>query len=134
MAQARSAVVGDSVAIGLSGLCLAHCLALPVAASLLPVMGVWAEAEWTHWLFAFVAAPVSLWTLARGTAPAWPVARRATLTLAGAGLALLFAGAAEFPSHDLETPVTVVGALLLAIAHILNWRRREPPCHPNPTV
>ena len=31
MPAARSAVLGDGVAIGLSGLCLAHCLALPLA-------------------------------------------------------------------------------------------------------
>lgn len=121
MTQARSAPLGDGFAIGLSGLCLAHCLALPLAASLLPVLGAWAEAEWVHWLFALVAAPVSAWTLMRPAGRSWRV-----VGLAALGLVLLFAGAAEFPSHELETPVTVAGSLFLAAAHILNWRRRRP--------
>lgn len=118
-----SAAVGDGFAIGLSGLCLIHCLALPVAASLLPVAGAWAEAEWVHWLFALVAIPVSLWTLARPADRSWPI-----LAVALAGLALLVAGALEYPSHELETPVTVAGGLVLALAHVMNWRRRSRTC------
>ena len=51
-------------AIGLSIACLAHCLALPVAAAFLPVLGVGSEAAWAHWAFVAVAAPLSIWTLA----------------------------------------------------------------------
>lgn len=117
------AAFGDSVAIGLSGLCLAHCLALPVLVSLLPVAGAWAEAAWVHWSFVLVAAPVSLWTFLHPKQRAWPL-----IGLAGAGLASLVAGAAEFPTHELETPLSVVGGVMLAGAHLLNWRRR-PRCH-----
>jgi len=107
---------GDIAAIGLSSLCLVHCLALPLMASLLPLAGAWAEAPWVHWAFALTAAPISLWALTRRPA-VWP------LGLGAAGLLLLFAGAAEFPGHETETVVTVAGGLLLACAHILNWRR-----------
>ena len=62
MSTRRAATFGDTVAIGLSGLCLAHCLALPIFASLLPIAGAWAEAAWVHWLFVGIAAPVSLGT------------------------------------------------------------------------
>lgn len=123
MSTPRVAAFGDSFAIGLSGLCLVHCLALPVAASLLPVLGAWTETEWVHWLFALMAAPISAWTLMRPADRSWRV-----IGLAALGLALLFAGAAEFPSHEMETPVTVAGSLFLAGAHILNWRRRRPHC------
>lgn len=123
MSASRTAVVGDSFAIGLSGLCLVHCLALPLAASLLPVAGAWAEAEWVHWLFVGTAAPVSLWTLGRR-----PSRGLGILGLALAGLALMVAGAAEFPAHGAETPLTVAGGLLLALAHGLNWRRRLVAC------
>lgn len=123
MPAARSAVLGDGVAIGLSGLCLAHCLALPLAASLLPIAGAWAEAEWVHGLFVAVAAPVSLWTLGRSRSRNLPV-----VALAVGGLALMVAGAAGFPSHEAETPLTVAGGLLLALAHGLNWRRRRVAC------
>ncbi|MDQ8756291.1 MerC domain-containing protein [Sphingosinicella sp. LHD-64] len=116
---------GDALAIGLSGLCLVHCLALPVLASLLPMLGAWTQAEWVHWGFAAVAAPVSLWTLTRPNA-AGP--SKAAIALASAGIALLFAGAAELPTHDAGTPVTVAGSLLLATAHLLNWRRRGGVC------
>lgn len=128
MSQSRSVALGDGVAIGLSSLCLLHCLALPVAASLLPLAGAWAQAEWVHWLFVAVAAPISAWVLLVRTPRSWPL-----IALAGLGLALLVAGAAEFPSHDLETPVTVAGGVVLALTHVLNWRARlkrngQPPC------
>lgn len=108
--------LGDMVAIGLSGLCMIHCLALPLAASLLPLAGAWAEAPWVHWAFALTAAPISLWTLTRHPAPA-------PLLLGAGGLVLLFLGAAELPSHETETLTTVSGGLLLALAHLINWRR-----------
>lgn len=108
---------GDFVAIGLSGLCLAHCLALPFAAGFLPMLGAWAEAEWVHWAFVAVAAPVSLWTLLRGGLST------STVGLAILGLALLIVGAAGYPSHDWETGLTVSGGLALAGAHLINWRR-----------
>lgn len=123
MPTPRAAAFGDSFAIGLSSLCLAHCLALPLVASLLPVAGAWAEAEWVHWLFVLLAAPVSLWTFLHPKRRTWLL-----IALAGAGLALLVAGAAGFPSHELETRLSVAGGLVLAGAHILNWRRR-PRCH-----
>lgn len=34
--------------IGLSALCVLHCVALPVLAALLPALSVWTEAEWVH--------------------------------------------------------------------------------------
>ncbi len=119
-----AASLGDRCAIGLSGLCLVHCLGLPMALSLAPAAFVWGEAEWVHGVLFLLALPVSLWTLAGSSDRSWPL-----LGLAGLGLALLAAGAAGFPSHDMETPVTVTGALLLAAAHGLNWRRRTPACH-----
>jgi hypothetical protein len=55
----------DASAIGLSGLCLAHCLLLPVAAALLPALAVAAEAEWLHLAFAASALPIAGLALAR---------------------------------------------------------------------
>ena len=99
---ARAQTWGDFAAIGLSFLCMIHCLALPVAASLLPLFGAFAEAPWVHWAFAATAAPIAAWTLTRPDAH----------------------GRREWPSHELETPVTVSGGLMLAVAHLLNWRCR----------
>ena len=116
---------GDMAAIGLSIACLAHCLALPVAAAFLPVLGVGSEAAWAHWAFVAVAAPLSIWTLA------WPprgALRPLPMTLAALGLTALVLGAAEWPRHDWETLITVGGALLLSAAHGINLRRRRHRC------
>jgi hypothetical protein len=54
------AKVLDASAVGLSALCLVHCLALPALALLLPVLGFWAQAEWVHVAFVLIAAPVAV--------------------------------------------------------------------------
>ena len=112
----------DGSAIGLSTLCLIHCLALPVAAALLPMLGAWAEAEWLHILFVAVAAPLSAFALLGsahgGRAPA------SLMGLAAIGVGLLAFGAFAAPSEAMETPLTVAGSLCLASAHIWNWLRR----------
>lgn len=113
----------DASAIALSTLCLLHCLALPLLAAALPLMGVWAEAEWVHVLFVAVAAPTTGFALWRAHRQ-HPLPALALLS-AGSGLLLLLTGAAGWPSHDTETPLTVAGSLLLAATHIWNARRRH---------
>jgi len=113
---------GDAMGISLSGLCMIHCLALPLLVSLFPLAGAWAEAPWVHWLFAAMAGPLAAYVLTRPDA----TGRRQWLLIAAGvmGVALLFLAAAGFPSHDAETPMTVAGGLILASAHIVNWRSR----------
>ena len=56
--------IWDAAGLGISGLCIVHCLALPVAAVSLPAVGVIAHAEWVHWSLLAVAAPaaaLALW-------------------------------------------------------------------------
>ncbi|WP_313347945.1 MerC domain-containing protein [Stenotrophomonas sp.] len=114
----------DAGAIALSSLCLLHCLALPLLAAALPLMGVWAEAEWVHVLFVAIAAPTTGFAL-------WRAHRQqrlpaAAFLSAATGLLLLLAGAAGWPTHDAETPMTVAGSLLLAATHLWNaWRRHR---------
>ncbi len=115
----------DASAISLSSLCLAHCLLLPVAVALVPVLGVASKAEWVHLAFVAMAAPLAALALWRShrhrplPPPLW--------ALAAVGLAGLLAGATGWPVHAWETPVTVAGSLLLASAHVWNWRRRPHP-------
>jgi len=104
----------DFAACGLSAACLAHCLLLPVAASLAPILGTVAEAEWVHWVFVTLSAPLAIIAFWRPTA-SWTLRFLAVL-----GIVLLLAGACEFPSHHWEAADTVVGALFLATAHALN--------------
>lgn len=116
-----SARLLDGSAIGLSGLCLIHCLALPVAAGFAPLLGVWSEAEWVHMAFVALAAPLSVSALV--------LAKPRSLTaiaLAATGLGLLVA-ALFF--HEAETLMTVAGGLTLATGHLVNWRARALPPH-----
>lgn len=119
---ARVQTWGDAAAIGLSCLCMIHCLALPLATGMLPMLGLFVEAPWVHWAFAATAGPIAAWSLTRPDASgrrAWPL-----ISLGALGVAMLFLAAAEWPSHEMETPITVVGGLMLSAAHVMNWRRR----------
>lgn len=113
----------DLSAVGLSALCLVHCLALPALALTLPLLASWARAEWVHVVFVGLAAPIALLALID-----WRTGRPTSwrhFSLAGAGLALMLAGALELPQASWERPLTVAGGLLLASAHVANWRRRH---------
>ncbi len=107
----------DGLAISLSGLCLVHCLILPILSASLPIVGLWAEVEWLHKAFVVAALPFSL--LALGSA-------RVNGVIGGliASGFLILAGAAFLePLHDYETALTLVGGLMLASGHGLAWRR-----------
>ena len=111
--------LSDASAVGLSGLCLAHCLALPLVAASSPLVATWAEAEWVHAVVIALAAPISILSL-------WRKGRGATvIALSATGLAFLTAGALHWPTAALETQITVAGSLILAAAHLINWRRRH---------
>lgn len=107
----------------MSTLCLLHCLALPLLAAALPLLGVWAEAEWVHVLFVAIAAPTTGFALWRAHLHA-PLPWMAGV-VAVVGLLFLLAGAAEFPNHESETVMTVAGSLMLAGVHVWNARRRH---------
>lgn len=118
MKSASSSLL-DASAIGLSGLCLVHCLALPVLAALTPALATWTQAEWIHGAVVAIAVPLSALAL-------WRRGQRLVVVLPAAlGLALLTLGALHWPSHAFETPITVAGSLALALAHVINWRGRH---------
>lgn len=108
----------DPAAITVSGLCLAHCLALPLASLMLPFLGAWAEAEWVHVAVILLAAPLAALAL-RG-----PEARPLR-ALAVVGLSCMLAAALGWPAEQAELPLNTVGGVLVATAHALNWRRRH---------
>ncbi|PVM88113.1 hypothetical protein DDF62_15135 [Caulobacter radicis] len=108
----------DSAAIGLSGLCLVHCLALPAMAALLPLAANLSHAEWLHPLFLAMAAPVSVFALARSGN--WK--RPGMVALAVAGLSLMAAGAFVPMADWAEAALTSLGGLALAGVHLLNAR------------
>ncbi len=117
----------DAAAVTLSAACAIHCLILPLAASALPLLGSLADADWVHWVFVALAAPITVLALrARGTP-------RPIQALAAIGLAGLAFGALQLPSDAWATPLTVGGGVLLAIAHLLNAARRLGKRIPRPT-
>lgn len=110
----------DGIAIFASGLCLAHCLALPALFLLIPASAAWlAVPESYHlWMLA-LAVPSSAFALHIGKKRH----RRWTPTaVALPGLLALALGALLFHGLALETLLTVAGASSLAVAHILNGR------------
>ena len=109
----------DAAGIGLSALCLVHCLGLPVLIAFSPAL-VWMEDERVHLLLAIGALVVTL--VAAG---GWPSIRSKPLIylVAGIGLSLLFAGALIEMSEMQERVVTSIGALTLASAHLASWMR-----------
>ncbi len=120
---AKSATL-DAGAIALSALCLVHCLALPLFASTLPVLGTLAEAEWVHRLLVFLAAPIPIIAVVTD-----PKGRRLVefAILAFLGIGMLLSAAFIEALHDHETAITVVGACILSVAHIRRWAFGHKP-------
>lgn len=120
--RTRTLSLVDLSGIGLSGLCLIHCLAMPLLAAALPVLAVFAEAEWLHKAFVLMALPVAV--IAAVTLRAGRD-KLAIMALLIAGLSFLTAGAFVEALHDHETALTIAGAICLASAHIWRWIRHQ---------
>jgi len=112
----------DALGMGASALCLVHCLGLPLLIAALPAIAARIDlGEGFHLAVLLFALPVSGFALIEG----WRRHRGlAPLFVGAAGLALLALGLAFENRVAIETGVTVAGSLLLAGAHIANWRRR----------
>lgn len=118
----RRAINLDRLGLGLSGLCIVHCLALPVGLALLPLWPVAAQIHiWLHAVFAVVIVPTTL-------AAMWYGYRRhgsyGTLSLLGLGLITVLAALLighEAPGEVTETLVTLSGSSLLILGHWRNW-------------
>ena len=109
--------------LGASLLCLVHCLALPFLFAALPALSsVMPIPEAFHiWVLAF-AVPTSGLALITGRARHGVIH---PLAIGIVGLGLLAVGALAFGETIWETPITVVGGLSLAAAHVINWRLRH---------
>jgi hypothetical protein len=120
----------DVSALSLSGLCLVHCLLLPMVAAFVPALVVVSHAEWVHTAFLLVALPttgLALWSVNRHHRPPLGL-----LALASMGLVCLLLGALDWPA-GYEEQITVAGSLLLVTAHVWNWRRGAA-AHPATTA
>lgn len=115
----------DRFAIALSGLCLLHCLVIPVLLVMAPGFSalVLGTETTVHWIFLALAVPTSIWALWRGyrrchhlRALVWGIA----------GLLVMFLGVSHLFEPALELPLTVVGVTMVVVAHVLNLRTPAP--------
>ncbi|MFZ5608011.1 MAG: MerC domain-containing protein [Pseudomonadota bacterium] len=111
----------DKASLWLSGLCLVHCLILPVAALALPLLGLGLAVDhWLHGVFFALAMPASMMALRLGYRR-----RQAALPVLLAALGLGLMGLALLGGHDrVETVLTAGGVAVLAMAHLLNMSHR----------
>jgi len=121
----------DGLGVSASFLCAVHCAILPIAAGLLPVMGLQAFAhpaiEKTIFVSALIIASLSLF-------PSYiRVHRKASaLMIFCAGFTMLFIGheaGHEWGLTWVEAPLAVAGGLGVALAHYVNYKE----CHSCPT-
>lgn len=116
---------GDLIGMGLSGLCLVHCVLLGPLLALLPMVsrellpGWESGPEWFHAVLLFPIIIVSGPVLLRG-------ARSNPLIGAiGAAALALIGGALLVELEATERALTIAGSLLLVSAHVLNLRRKH---------
>lgn len=111
----------DRLAIGLSGLCVVHCLATAVALGLLASAGGMLGASWIHEVGLSVAMIFGGLALGRGAAEhgfLMPIA------VGSIGLGVM-AGALSLPHDGTESLYTVIGVAILALGHRLNFMAAE---------
>jgi len=112
----------DVFGIGLSGLCLIHCLFVPLLSLLFVIrLDAIVESELLHLGLLFLIVPTAAIALGKG----YRRHRRISVPIAGAtGLAALVLGLAlaGLLGEAFETWFTVCGGLTLASAHWMNWR------------
>lgn len=111
----------DRMAIGLSGLCVVHCLATTVLLALVASAGSMLGADWIHEVGLVLAMMMGILSLGRGIMEhgfAMPSA------VGGLGLGVM-AGALTMPHNGTEALYTVVGVAILALGHRLNFIASE---------
>ena len=106
----------DRMAIGLSGLCLVHCLATSVLLALLASAGSWLGADWIHEVGLLLAMALGAVALGQGI-----LQHGYTMPSAVGGLGLgVMGGALTLPHDGTEALYTVIGVAILALGHRLN--------------
>jgi len=108
----------DRVAVALSAACIAHCLALPALALILPVAGAIAEIEAIHVVFAVLAIVASASVPIRSADGRTP----RFLIPATIGIVLIISALFAEPLGLDETLSTVCGGLVLSFAHLRRLR------------
>ncbi|MEM1145493.1 MAG: MerC domain-containing protein [Pseudomonadota bacterium] len=123
--------LADKVAVGLSGLCAIHCLALPFAIALSPAIASLAISDESFHLWMVAAViPISFFAIGTG----FRVHKRASVVLICVVGLVFITGAAlaghEYLGENGERALTLFGALMIAVSHFLNYRYSPRAAHP----
>ena len=113
----------DTFAVFCSALCIIHCLTLPVFITILPALNViFIEDKAFHLILLVIVLPISLLALTIGCRK-----HKDYLTIIAGAIGLLLLILAAVFGHSIldqsyERSVTSLGSLVLAYAHIRNYR------------
>jgi hypothetical protein len=111
----------DRIAMGISGLCLVHCLGTAVLLGLISAAGTTLGAPWIHEVGLSLAMILGAVALGKGV-----VEHGFMMPSAVGGLGLgVMAGALTLPHDGTEALSTVVGVMILALGHRLNVMASE---------
>jgi hypothetical protein len=111
----------DNLAVAFSGICLLHCLTLPVAIALLPFLSRF-DATHFHVQMLIVVLPVSVIAFSLGFRRHRGIA---VIVWGAVGMLLLtLGGTVAHSSYGIvaDRTLTIGGALILALAHYFNNR------------
>ncbi len=119
--------ISDKTAIGLSLLCVIHCLILPILLMIVPTFAgiAFLKDETFHLWMLFAVIPISCLALLMGYRHH---KSRQTLLIGFIGLSIIAATA--YLGHDLlgrvgEVVLTVLGSCTIALSHLRNYRMRN---------
>ena len=117
-----TALSGDQLAMGLSGLCLVHCLATSIFfASVAAIGGAFLDNHLFHEIGLIVAIGFALVTLVSGV-----LSHGYMMPFAVGSFGLgMMAGALSRPHDGSEVLATMIGVAVVALGHDLNRRARH---------
>jgi hypothetical protein len=113
----------DRLAIGLSGLCLVHCVATTALLAFVSAFGGLLGSHWIHEIGLTLAMGLGAFALGRGILEHGFVLPSA---VGGMGLGVM-AGSLTLPHDGTEAVATMLGVMILALGHDLNRRGTAHP-------
>lgn len=109
---------GDLLGFAGSTLCALHCSALPVLLAMGMLSGFeWMESHWVEYVFFISALVLAGSTILRSY---FQHRKPLALLVVSAGFICFLIGI--FQHNHAEIGLTTLGGILIAIAHIINWR------------
>ncbi|BBB09751.1 MerC domain-containing protein [Sphingopyxis sp. EG6] len=120
-ARPLTSLSGDQLAMGLSGLCLVHCLASTVLFASIASVGVAFDNHLFHEIGLIIAIGFALITLVSGV-----LSHGYMMPFAVGSFGLgMMAGALSRPHDGSEVLATMIGVAVVALGHDLNRRARH---------